>query len=787
MNYPEIPGYTIQRRLGSGGMASVYLAIQDTFGRQVALKVMAQHLAPDPSFGARFLREARIVAQMSHRNFVPVFDVGQHGDLHYMSMEYLPNGDLRTLMQQGLPLTDALQIISDVASGLHYAASKNFVHRDIKPENILFREDNSPVITDFGIARDTQSVTQMTVVGTVMGTPHYMSPEQARAEEIDGRSDLYNLGIILYELLSGEVPYDAPSALATSIKHINDPIPLLPPHLACFQPFIDRALAKNPDERFQTGEEMIAAIDALESVEQTLIEQTRVKCRTEREESIGTLLEAPATRVMSSSDRDGQDGQVTTPVPRRRRRQTSETMRADPSDAQGRETTLVKKPSKTPSLLLLFLAVAAGGGAYYWHTYLRDPGAESPAATVTQPRPARPVEPAVTPATSTATPPTEAVAAQREDTIELLLQGAETDIEAYRLSSPAGNNAVEKYRRIIALSPDSSAAAAGLEKVATRYAHMAQTAISDNRLEEAERYLAQAEQLGPDNPTVLQSLSALEAALEATPTPDDLTDTNATPANPPGMEPLPELPVEDLLLMATELGGPDAIDSGNFRKLGQIYQAVLEADPENDAALAGLENSSRYAGEFVDNSLLVGQLDLAAAQIGYLQEIDPDNARIAPLQASLDELQQAETAKLHNEAQDELLRAIVSEEGDADELLATADRTLNEPYPIGGTAADFRLLGDALKPTHYRIESARRQAPDDPRIPELSDHLSRRYTDLARELIELGDLQSARSLLDEATSFNASSPGQEALRALLDSMESGTVLPAEKTIIEQIY
>ena len=272
MDYPEIPGYTILKRLGEGGMAVVYLARQDKFDRLVALKVMASHLVPDPSFGERFLREAHIVAQMSHRNFVPVFDVGRHGDYHYMSMEYLPNGDLKTLMSRGLPLQDGLLIAREIASGLHYAASKNFVHRDIKPENILFREDHSAVIGDFGIARQMDSNTQMTVIGTVVGTAHYMSPEQAQAGIVDGRSDLYSLGIIVYEMLTGEVPFDADSAIATSIKHVNEEIPLLPPRIEAFQPFIDRVLAKHPDDRFQTGREIVDALEELEELEFDLIE-----------------------------------------------------------------------------------------------------------------------------------------------------------------------------------------------------------------------------------------------------------------------------------------------------------------------------------------------------------------------------------------------------------------------------------------------------------------------------------------------------------------------------------
>jgi serine/threonine protein kinase len=140
---PEIPGYEILEPLGEGGMAMVYLGIQKNFQRKVAIKVLSARLLSDPSFGVRFLREARIVAQLSHQNIVPVFDVGQNGDCHYIAMELLRGGDLKQRLAKGIPLSDCLEMTQQIASALHYAASKNFVHRDIKPENILFREDAS--------------------------------------------------------------------------------------------------------------------------------------------------------------------------------------------------------------------------------------------------------------------------------------------------------------------------------------------------------------------------------------------------------------------------------------------------------------------------------------------------------------------------------------------------------------------------------------------------------------------------------------------------------------------
>ena len=175
----QIPGYKIKSELGHGGMAHVYLAIQESFGREVALKVLSPHLADDEEFSKRFLREARIVSQLNHPNIVTVFDAGKHGKYNYMSMEYIPGKDLRQL-KDDVPRKDALRIVKDVARALDFAGNKGVVHRDIKPENIMIHQvDNRVILMDFGIAHLEGTEEKLTQDGAVMGTPAYMSPEQA--------------------------------------------------------------------------------------------------------------------------------------------------------------------------------------------------------------------------------------------------------------------------------------------------------------------------------------------------------------------------------------------------------------------------------------------------------------------------------------------------------------------------------------------------------------------------------------------------------------------------------
>ena len=259
----QIPGYTLIKKINSGGMATVYLATQHSVGRTVALKIMKPSLDKDPEFHQRFQREATIIGQLSHPNIIPIYDIGRHEEHNYISMEFLPKGSLDEKIADGMTTEFALKITLGIAAALEHAHSKGYVHRDIKPENILFREDDSPVLTDFGIARTIKSKANMTQVGTVIGTPYYMSPEQAKGEFSDGRSDLYSLGVMLYEMLTGNRPFHADSSLALGIKHIHEQAPKLPVHLFVLQPILDKLLAKKPDQRFQTARELIAALEPI--------------------------------------------------------------------------------------------------------------------------------------------------------------------------------------------------------------------------------------------------------------------------------------------------------------------------------------------------------------------------------------------------------------------------------------------------------------------------------------------------------------------------------------------
>lgn len=258
----QIPGYQIIRKIGDGGMSTVYLAIQLSVGREVALKVLSPELRTDPHFAERFYREANIVGRLKHENIISIFDVARHGKNYYMAMDYLAGGSCKQLLEQPVAVLTTLGIIHNISSGLEYCHELGYLHCDIKPENIMFRADGTAVLTDFGIARDLQEETRS---GTVAGTPHYMSPEQAQGHSLDKSTDIYSLGILFYELLTGSLPYTGNSAIAVALKHVSAPIPELPDELHIFQPLLARMLAKRPRARLQNCTELKHAIDFFEA------------------------------------------------------------------------------------------------------------------------------------------------------------------------------------------------------------------------------------------------------------------------------------------------------------------------------------------------------------------------------------------------------------------------------------------------------------------------------------------------------------------------------------------
>ena len=573
----DIPGYRILRQLGRGGMATVYLAVQESVQREVALKVMSSALLADADFSERFLREARIAARLVHRHVVGIHDVARSGEYNYIAMEYLGGGPV--LAHDGSPhsLAFALRVTREIALALHYAHAKGFVHRDVKPDNILLREDGSSALTDFGIARAADSATRMTRTGAVIGTPHYMSPEQARGKTIDGRADLYSLGVVLHELLLGQVPYRADDSLAVGIMHITEPVPVLPERFAVLQPLLSRMLAKKPDDRFQNGAQLAEAIERLE----------RAIAAGEHPQLIDVY--GDAGDLPPDTIRFG-DGEAMLPGSVR---PTTPTValpahRAEPSlgriedlgetgsyRAIGRAASrrsrqrAGRKRGWMVAAIGVLAVVTLGAAAWHWQDRLR----------------------ALVPNT------------QMNDA---LARGQKALVEGKLLGE---GGAREWFQRVREQDPDNDAARAGLNTVGEHLLDEARAALHKNDLATARADLDAANAILGGG----ASIDELKAAIDAAQTRG--TQVERLLAN------------ADAALAAGRLIGADSAAA--------LYRQILDVDAGNAVAAHGLDKVAAEQARLAREALAQGDADLAAQRIDQLAELVPNHAAIPELRSEL--------------------------------------------------------------------------------------------------------------------------------------------------------
>jgi DNA-binding response OmpR family regulator len=263
----QIPGYTILQKIGESEAAAVYLAISEDLGHNVALKISKRKHSGDANdTGQRaimFQREFEAIAALDHPSVIDLFDYGIHEGVEFLAMEYFPCGDLKARLQNPLTSAEAIAFLKEIARSLKVVHEAGIIHRDLKPPNVMLRHDGSVVLIDFGLARSLLSGDGSTRTGVLRGSPYYMSPEQAQGEALDARTDLYSIGVMLYEMLAGKKPYLGASAIDVLQQHVMAPVPELPPQHLAYQPLLERLMAKSREQRIASCDEMLGALEQM--------------------------------------------------------------------------------------------------------------------------------------------------------------------------------------------------------------------------------------------------------------------------------------------------------------------------------------------------------------------------------------------------------------------------------------------------------------------------------------------------------------------------------------------
>jgi len=450
----EISGYRIQREIGKGGMGTVYLAIQESLNRPVVLKVVSTQSETTPEFGKRFLNEGHLLASLNHPNIITIFDIGVARDFLFISMEYLGGGSLAQRIAEGMSAKAALDILRQIGGALAVAHARGIVHRDVKPANILYRDDGTPVLTDFGIAKQAGD-TELTSTGTILGSPYYMSPEQAEGRvALDGRSDIYSLGVIFFEMLTGQRPFEGDSAITIVLQHLQAPVPRLPRTLERYQPLLERMLAKRRDQRVRDAAALVKEVKALQGA----LEGTRAM---------------PRAGIPGGTGPTPPEGQAPQPTG------------AAHSHHLGVRTVLGG---------LLLLTAGAVAGYFAQQVYQYSTVSIAPAV-----RPARPSAESPGLAAHPAPPLPAEDDPLRQQVVTALSWLGRKSLEEERLTSPPEDNAYYYFSQLLQLDPGSPQAVQGLASIAQRFATLAEGQMRRGNYPLAESYVTEGLRIDPSN------------------------------------------------------------------------------------------------------------------------------------------------------------------------------------------------------------------------------------------------------------------------------------------------
>lgn len=551
----EIPGFKIERLIGEGGMASVYLAMQESLDRLVALKVLKKF--DSPLQAKRFLYEGRIIASLNHRNIITIYDIGAIGDQYYIVMEYLERGSLADRIAAGMQPQDILDLMENIAGCLDFIHRKGIIHRDIKPGNILFHKDGTVKLTDFGIAKQIDDDQNLTMDGSTFGSPYYLSPEQAAGHPLDARSDIYGLGIVFYEMLTGRKPYVQDSHIETILSHLTHPIPIFPDELSGYQKLLECMIAKNPNDRVASAQHLLELIGNLrhslpksrKGVEEiresglrlnwlrrfvtNRFDQWRILSLTLKSALVLFLSLSIAIAIFLFGNQidyreigaETMPGSLSSDAVEKWTQVTAGKYRASaidkkPNDERSPSSTSSQpkatdesRPSQAPlgtdrihvleASTQEVLPVTESGVQPFESSESVAPSIESESQVAFAKEKALPQEPTAGLATESPVDPT--------PTIEYWLRAADRSLENFRLTTPPNNNAYSYYQKVLSIDPGNKEASRGIEKIAEHYVLLARGKLDEGKYRQAQIYVQRGMQVLPQHAGLLALHTKLES------------------------------------------------------------------------------------------------------------------------------------------------------------------------------------------------------------------------------------------------------------------------------------
>jgi len=613
----KIPGYELIAEIGSGGMAKVYLGMQVLLERKVAIKILHQRLsAESEEFKKRFFTEGKVLAKLQHENIVSIIDIGETDGMLYMVMEYVETGTLTDWLKKNeLTVDQAIQICSKIGLALHSVHLKHIVHRDLKPSNILLRNINQPLLTDFGIARETDQEQGLTQTGHILGTLQYMSPEQIRGMHVDHRSDIYALGLMFYRLLVGHLPFQANSQYDLSRMQCEDIPPPLPPQLADLQPIMDAMLAKDPADRFQSCLEFCKALQSLPVVDREYASELEGATRVFDPSQLSSGSFRTGGHSGQFSDRhsgqfsDRHSGQFSG------RHSGQFSGRSEAMSGPYESTRMMTGQTGTgrSSLLkkgLIFglpaLMIVVAITLYFTLWYVPSAGLSD--------------------------------ADQRR--VDNYLRRVDANLLKLQIDSPPEDNAIFELRKALALAPTYEPALDRARQIAEFYETDARDLIDAKKLDEALETIKKGLEVDPQYENLVQ--------LE-----DDISTMLIAQKR--------QAEIAEALQVASDYQAKGMLVEPPDTNAYAAYRKVLELDPQNRVANQGLETILTSLLDKAETTLASGDLEQAGEQAENIDTLFPNNRRVAEIKMKL-------TAKERD----------VREQAEVEEFLRVAQRQVEE-------------------------------------------------------------------------------------------------------------